>query len=144
MKMHEQEAKTPRAVRVLLVEDDHSVRVSLAQVLASENYDVIQAADSRQALSEFGQQTVDVAILDINLGGEDGWELFESLLKDSKRGQSLPVIVMSAESDRLQHRLASSARACWHKPLDISLVLSSLLQCLSPQATPSSILEGTR
>ena len=135
MKQFDRVAKPARPVKVLLVEDDRAVRESLAQVLSSENYTVLQAEDTRQALCHYEQDAVDLAILDINLGGEDGWVLFESLHERSKATKPLPVIVMSAQNELLEHRLAFIARACWHKPLDISVVLSSLQTCLSPQAT---------
>lgn len=61
--------------RILIVEDDPSVREMLAEYLASHGYDVVQA-DRGAAMREAVEKNLpDVVLLDVNLPGEDGLTL---------------------------------------------------------------------
>ncbi len=61
--------------RILIVEDDLSVREMLAEYLASHGYDVVQA-DRGAAMREAVEKNLpDVVLLDVNLPGEDGLTL---------------------------------------------------------------------
>lgn len=61
--------------RILIVEDDLSVREMLAEYLASHGYDVVQA-DRGAAMREAVEKNLpDVVLLDLNLPGEDGLTL---------------------------------------------------------------------
>jgi len=65
--------------RVLLVEDDHDLRREMATYLEAQGYGVDQAADAGQARRLLGHGPVDVAVLDVNLPGEDGLSLCRHL-----------------------------------------------------------------
>lgn len=86
---------TERAPQVLLVEDDKSLRRILARHLRSHGYDVDEAGSAEEAaviLAEGVRPAV--VLLDINLPGDNGWDLL--------RGPSLaaagspPVVISSA------------------------------------------------
>lgn len=64
---------------VLLVEDDHDLRREMAGYLEAQGYEVRQAASAAQARKLLEQQSVDVAVLDVNLPGEDGLSLCRRL-----------------------------------------------------------------
>ncbi len=113
----------PKRTKILLVEDDLSVCEALGQALAVENYDVVRAANSREALCQFGQHQIDITLLDLNLGQEDGWETFQRL---NELQPLRPIIVMSAQADRLAHALAPRADACFAKPLDLPILFKTL------------------
>jgi len=55
--------------RVLIVEDEHLMRSILVQLLRSEGYEVIEAADAAVGLQIFEREKIDLAIIDVNLGG---------------------------------------------------------------------------
>jgi DNA-binding response OmpR family regulator len=109
---------------VLLVEDDLSVREALTKVLNAENYEVFSATCCREAIVLGSQSKIDVVLLDLNLGDEDGWDAFEAL-KASR--PELPIIVASAQSDRLSHSSAAHACGVLEKPFDLGVLLGLLL-----------------
>jgi len=111
-----------RKTTVLLVEDDLPVSQALGHALASENYAIVPAANSREALKGFAEHSIDVALLDLNLGKENGWDIYQRLA--SLRPQ-LPIFVMSATPDQFPCPLAS-APAVLEKPLDLPFLFKKL------------------
>ncbi len=88
----------PRA-RVLVVEDEHELRELIAQWLETRSYQVVQAADGRDAvdLLEAGLEP-DVILLDLTMPRMDGREFLE-WLRASPRHQDRRVIVASGYLD---------------------------------------------
>jgi DNA-binding response OmpR family regulator len=82
---------------ILLVEDDEAVRKVLSFPLERDGYRVVQAVDGEEALSCFGEQAVDLVVLDIMLPKLDGLEVCKQL-----RARSLvPIIMLTARDDEL-------------------------------------------
>jgi PAS domain S-box-containing protein len=83
------------ARRVLLVDDEPSIRLTLAEFLRREGFEPLTAADAAQGSALFGADGgVDVAIVDINLPGRSGIELLREL---RERDPRVPVIVITGE-----------------------------------------------
>lgn len=61
--------------RVLVIDDEESIRDPVAEKLARRGYDVAAVPDADEALFYLAQQAVDVVILDIRMPGTDGLEL---------------------------------------------------------------------
>src|SRR5271165_6950438 len=61
--------------KLLIVDDELSVRDSLAKWFAEEGYDVAAAESANDALTRVAEQTFDVALVDIKMRGTDGIEL---------------------------------------------------------------------
>ncbi|MBS0966425.1 response regulator transcription factor [Acetobacter okinawensis] len=84
-------------MRVLLIEDDQTVRNFVAKGLAEAGHLVEQAADGRQGLSLACQDKFDVIILDRMLpGGVEGLHILETLRRE---GNMTPVLLLSALAD---------------------------------------------
>jgi two-component system phosphate regulon response regulator OmpR len=64
-----------RAGRVLVVDDDRSIREMLAEYLASQGYEVALAEDGTSMRTQIEQTTPDVVLLDLRLPKEDGLTL---------------------------------------------------------------------
>jgi len=79
--------------RILIVDDHPVVRFGLIGILADElDIDVTEAANSRDALKLIGEQSWDLAVLDLDLPGKSGLDL----LKDIKqRRYCPPVLILS-------------------------------------------------
>ncbi len=116
------------AKTILLVEDDPAVREALEQALAFENYQVVPACDPQQAMRRFAENHIDIALLDLNLGVETGWDTFQRLANLRPR---LPIIVMSGRPDQFSHASARNAAGLMEKPLDLSYLFQKLA-ALSP------------
>jgi two-component system response regulator AtoC len=79
--------------RVLIVDDDESLRESLELVLAAEGFEVVTAVDGSGALSRLEASTFDVVLCDVRMPGMDGIELLPQLVR---RVPQSTVIMMSA------------------------------------------------
>jgi two-component system, OmpR family, response regulator len=64
--------------RVLLVEDDITARMLLADVLSSAGYDVITAAEGDAAIRALAEHSFDVVLTDIRMGNVDGIQVLAS------------------------------------------------------------------
>lgn len=59
-------------IKVLILDDEESIRESLADFLEDFNYDVVSAETAEDALELLQGATVDVAVVDMRLPGQDG------------------------------------------------------------------------
>ena len=82
---------------VLLVEDEEAVRVLARAILERAGYDVIAAANPRDALEAFDRQPVDLLVTDVVMPGGNGVELYEQL---SAKMPGLRVLYMSGHTGR--------------------------------------------
>ena len=110
---------------LLLVEDDLAIREAMTHVLETENYEVSSARSSREAFSRFKEKRIDVVLLDLSLGDEEGWLVF---LKFKELRPDLPIIVTSGRTDELTNSHASKASAVLEKPFDVVVLLGLLDQ----------------
>lgn len=88
--------------RILVVEDDASIRAGLCDALRSEGYGVIEAADGLTGLELGLREDPDLIVLDLMMPGLDGFEVLERLRAD---GLETPVLVLTArglEQDRVR------------------------------------------
>ena len=81
--------------RVLVVEDDKSIRNFFRTVLEANNYDVIMADTGTEAYSLITSRCPDVVILDLGLPDMDGIQFLRAVRKKS----SVPILVLSARSN---------------------------------------------
>ena len=78
--------------RLLLVDDDHAFRVSTAALLREDGYEVVVAADGKQAVDALQQQHFDLMLLDLRLPGTDGLRIVEAL---RLWGEGVPILIIS-------------------------------------------------
>jgi len=81
--------------RVLLVEDDASIREVAALGLTQAGFAVTTASDGRQGLLEFRQGPFDLVVLDLMLPELDGFEVCREIRRESR----VPIVMLSARSD---------------------------------------------
>jgi two-component system alkaline phosphatase synthesis response regulator PhoP len=84
--------------RLLLVEDDPTLRQALTFNLTREGYDVATAADGEAALESARSDRLDLILLDVMLPGMSGVEVLRVLRRE---GVATPVIVLSAKGDEI-------------------------------------------
>lgn len=88
-------------LRILVVEDDLSILTGLSMNLRYEGYEVLQAQDGRKGLQKVIDERPDLIVLDVMLPEMNGFEVLEEL---KKRGNTIPIVVLSAkgvETDRV-------------------------------------------
>jgi DNA-binding response OmpR family regulator len=82
---------------ILLVDDEDSIQTLLTYPLERDGYTVVQARDGEEALRRFGEEHVDLVVLDVMLPRLDGLEVCKRL-----RGQSnVPIIMLTARGEEL-------------------------------------------
>jgi two-component system, OmpR family, alkaline phosphatase synthesis response regulator PhoP len=84
--------------RILVVEDDRTMRQALTFNLEREGYQVHAAVDGQQALDAARGGSLDLILLDVMLPGMSGVEVLRVLRSE---GLSTPVIILSAKGDEL-------------------------------------------
>jgi DNA-binding response OmpR family regulator len=84
--------------RILVVEDDPTLRQALAFNLTREGFEVTTAADGETALAAARGQPADLILLDVMLPAMSGIEVLRVLRSE---GISTPVIVVSAKGDEI-------------------------------------------
>jgi DNA-binding response OmpR family regulator len=86
--------------KILVVDDDPTVREVVLSYLKAEQYDVAEAADGETALAMVGNDRPDLVVLDVMLPGVDGLEVCRRV----RATTDLPIIMLTAlgaESDRV-------------------------------------------
>lgn len=84
--------------RLLLVEDDPTLRQALTFNLSREGYDVTTAADGETGLDAARNDRLDLILLDVMLPGMSGVEVLRVLRRE---GVATPVIILSAKGDEI-------------------------------------------
>ena len=83
--------------RILLVEDDASIREITALGLESDGFRVETAADGDEALTRFRAGRPDLVLLDVMLPKRDGFEVCRTIRAES----SVPVIMLTARTETI-------------------------------------------
>jgi two-component system response regulator MtrA len=83
--------------RLLVVDDDRSIRETMALALTEEGYIVDTANDAEEAMDAIRANTPDLLILDVMLPGQDGFEL----CREIRRTSSLPIVLLTAKTDTI-------------------------------------------
>jgi two-component system alkaline phosphatase synthesis response regulator PhoP len=111
--------------RVLLVEDDPGLQLTLADRLSAEGYAVDIASDGLDALSQVKSRAYDTILLDVMLPGLDGFEVARSL---RSQGVSTPILMLTARAqitDRVTG-LSLGADDYLTKPFDVRELLARI------------------
>jgi DNA-binding response OmpR family regulator len=83
-------------MKVLIIEDDHTLNKNISEALKAENYDVTSLFDGALAERIIKRETFDCIILDINLPGKNGFELCKEFRNSNL---DTPVIMLTAFSE---------------------------------------------
>jgi len=125
--------------RILLVEDDPSIREITALGLTRAGLEVETAACDVEALDRFRSRTPDLVLLDVMLPRLDGLEVARAIRRDS----TVPIVMLTARADTIDVvvGLESGADDYVRKPFEmpelVARVRAALRRQRAPQATPS-------
>lgn len=116
--------------RVLVVDDDATIREALAIVLAEEGYEVRAAEDGRAALEVLRDWRPDVILLDLMMPVMDGWT-FRQEQRRLENAADVPVIVLSGARDARASAEQVGAVAAIAKPFDLDVLLARVAWAVS-------------
>jgi two-component system, OmpR family, response regulator len=89
-------SSTPAAARVLVVDDEWSIRDLLTTVLEFAGYEVRASVDGTDAMRQIALFSPDLILLDINMPGADGFDVCRRI---RAQGLTTPVIFLTARDD---------------------------------------------
>jgi two-component system phosphate regulon response regulator PhoB len=89
------EEEAENGPRILVVDDDESIRTLLRRMLTIDGYSVDVAPDGATAIAKLEDRLPDLLLLDIMMPGQDGLDVLETL----RRTSDLPVILLTAKGD---------------------------------------------
>ena len=122
----------------MVVEDDDGIRTALRLALLDEGYDVVAVPSAEQALEVLAGSEVDLMLVDLMLGGMDGF----TFIRTARASHDVPVIVLSARDDThdIVAALEAGADDYVTKPFELKEVTARLraLRRRGPRVGPPS------
>ncbi len=115
--------------KILVVDDEKSIRNTLKDVLEYEKYEVFLAEDGVSGIDMFSQDAFDVVLCDIKMAKMDGIEVLQKLLEIST---DVPVIMISGHGniDTAVDSIKKGAFDFLEKPLDLNRLLITIRNAL--------------
>jgi two-component system, OmpR family, alkaline phosphatase synthesis response regulator PhoP len=109
--------------RILLIEDEPGLVLTLTDRLASEGYDVVSAADGPSGLGRATREAWDVILLDVMLPGMNGFDLCRDV---RQKGVTAPIIMLTARGQVMDKVLGLKLGADDYltKPFDMMELLA--------------------
>jgi two-component system, chemotaxis family, chemotaxis protein CheY len=118
-----------RPITVLVVEDNISVQLSLADLLIDHGCRVAPVQDGQEALEYLRSHPApDVILLDLLMPRMDGWE-FRRQMRREPEWAAIPLVIVSAIADMAAENSPLGAAAYLSKPFDVSELLKAIERC---------------
>jgi CheY-like chemotaxis protein len=110
------------ARRIMVVDDDTDLRITLREILVDKGREVLAAKDGFQAIEFASEGNIDLIFMDIRMPGMDGVEAF---LKIKKILPECIVVMMTghAVESLIEQALSEGANTCLSKPVSIEGIL---------------------
>ena len=125
----------PAKATILYVEDNSDNRKLVRRVLEVEGYAVVEAQDGHEAMERLETQSIDLALMDINMPEVDGYTL-TSRIKAMPRFAKLPIVAVTANvmrGDR-ERSLEAGCDGYIQKPIDIDTLSQQIERFLMRNA----------
>jgi DNA-binding NtrC family response regulator len=114
--------------RILLVDNDRSIRESLSKILRAENYEVVLGENGQEAIEKHGAGHIDLLISDLNMPVKNARATLERLVGINPL---LPVVIITGRSNQRALAETAGADALMEKPLDVPLLLQTIRELLA-------------
>jgi adenylate cyclase len=113
-----------RTNRVLVIDDDATVRDLMRRVLSREGFDVVTASDGAEGLALAREIKPSVITLDVRMHNMDGWSVLQAIRGDLALAD-IPVIMLTIVDEK-QRGFALGASAYLTKPVDRARLAAAL------------------
>jgi CheY-like chemotaxis protein len=116
---------------VLIVDDDPSIRLLLITFLRRQGYQMLEAHNGRDALTEMRASNPDLVVMDLVMPEVSGWDVLRERAADPSLLR-IPMIVVSASNTRkvTADVLDKGVCAVIAKPFDLDTLLTTVGTCL--------------
>ncbi|MBF0619968.1 MAG: response regulator [Candidatus Omnitrophica bacterium] len=89
----------PSDLTVLVADDEEDILYIAAKRITGAGFQVVKASDGDQAVAYLHAALPDIAVLDVNMPGKDGFEVLKELRKLTPSGKWIPVIIVSGRTE---------------------------------------------
>jgi DNA-binding NtrC family response regulator len=113
--------------KVLVVDDDESLRILYSKELTDEGHDVQAVSSGKEALDSINSRRPDIIILDIKMEGMDGLSVLDEIMKTDR---TIPVVLNTAYSTFKSDFTTWSADAYIVKSSDLTELKDTIKQVL--------------
>ena len=116
--------------RILIVDDDPSVRDVLGEIVTTYGYEALASGSAKGAVATLAKGGIHLIFLDISMPDVEGDRLLDFL---RKKGFKTPVVVVSAhiEDDVRERLLANGVSGIIEKPFEVSDVIDEMERALT-------------
>ena len=124
--------------RILVADDEESIRWVLSKALAKQSYQVDLASTGQEALDLFRKNRYDLALLDIKMPGLSGLELLSQFLEERP---DILVVIMTAESS-MKNAVEAMKRGAYDyitKPFDLDALDAIILKAHKSSAVTEEV-----
>lgn len=112
--------------RILLIDDEESIRALLRSVLEGAGHEVSQAANGQDGLALYRQRPVDLVITDIAMPKRDGLELILDLTREFLNAKVIAMSGAAEKEGNLNAAKLLGARQTLQKPFSIDKLLGAV------------------
>jgi CheY-like chemotaxis protein len=114
--------------KILVVDDESSIREALSKVLHAENYEVVSAENGQEAVEKFKLEKIDLVLLDLGLPVKDGQA---AMIWLAQVNPLLPVVIITGRSNQRELAEKLGADALMEKPLDVPRLLQTIRELMN-------------
>lgn len=116
--------------KLLIVEDDESIRMGLRILLGAEGYTIVEAQHGAEALRQLGlHPDVDLILLDLSMSVMDGDEFLERR-NSIPNLKVIPVLIMTASAAKMEYYQHKNVLGCVRKPFELEELIAAVEKSL--------------
>ncbi|MEW6468990.1 MAG: sigma-54 dependent transcriptional regulator [Bacteroidota bacterium] len=128
--------------RILIIDDEKSIRKTLREILEYENFKVDEAADGAEGLSMLGKDAYDIVLCDIKMPKVDGMEVLDKVMESA---HDMPIIMISGHGN-IETAVEAVKKGAYDfiaKPLDLNRLLVTIRNAMdkSKLVTETKVLK---
>ena len=112
--------------RILIIDDEESVRALLRSVLEAAGYEVVEAAHGRQGLERYRERPTDLVIVDMLMPVMSGLDMLLDLTREFLHAKVIAISGASGEQNVLDVAKLLGARQAFQKPFGMPLLLGAV------------------
>ena len=123
-------------MKILVIEDEVTIRDSISRILRAQGYDVFSARDGLFGLETAKEELPDLILCDVMMPGMNGFKVLEEL-RGNPLTEAIPLIFLSAKGDRpsLRQGMELGADDYIPKPFKIDELLGTIKARMKKQGT---------
>lgn len=110
------------ANKILVVDDEKTIRVLIRKILENEQYEVIESTNGYEAVESAKKENPDVILLDMKMPVMDGIETCRRLRADEKT-KNIPILVITALGETKMEAIKAGVDDFINKPFDTEEVI---------------------